>query len=103
MASVYVLVLLLDLALVIIALVDCLRLREDEIRTAPWAAWMFAILLLSPFGAIAWFVKGRPVPQVPLRPRPVFVAPDDNPDFLKSLAAAIRTSDPDADRQSGDG
>ncbi|WP_250007143.1 PLD nuclease N-terminal domain-containing protein [Actinoplanes sp. M2I2] len=93
MASVFVLLLLLDLALVIIALVDCLRADENEIRTAPWTAWMFAILLISPFGAIAWFVKGRPVPKVQLRPRPVFVAPDDNPDFLTSLAAAIRRPD----------
>ena len=93
MASILVLLLLLDLALVIIALVDCLRFKEDEIRTAPWAAWMFAILLISPLGAIAWFVRGRPVPKVPLRPRPVFVAPDDNPDFLKSLAATIREGD----------
>ncbi|WP_127504263.1 PLD nuclease N-terminal domain-containing protein [Actinoplanes solisilvae] len=82
MARVVTLLLLLDLALVIIALVDVLRADEKAIRTAPWAAWMFAILLLSPFGAIAWFVKGRPVPHVPLRG---FVAPDDNPEFLKTL------------------
>lgn len=82
MARVITLLLLLDLALVLIALVDVLRADENAIRTAPWAAWMFAILLLSPFGAIAWFVKGRPVPHVPLRD---FVAPDDNPEFLRSL------------------
>lgn len=95
MAQVIALLLMLDVALVMIALVDCLRADESAIRTAPWSAWMFAILLISPFGAIAWFVKGRPVTPVPLRPRPVFVAPDDNPDFLKSLAATLRDRDPD--------
>ncbi|MGK5678072.1 PLD nuclease N-terminal domain-containing protein [Actinoplanes sp. URMC 104] len=90
MARVFALLLLIDLALVILALVDCLRADENAIRTAPWVAWMFAILLVSPFGAIAWFVRGRPVTEVPLRPRPVFVAPDDNPEFLESLAATIR-------------
>jgi hypothetical protein len=82
MARVITLLLLLDLALVIIALVDVLRADEKDVRTAPWIAWMFAILLLPPFGAIAWFVRGRPVPHVPLR---AFVAPDDNPEFLRSL------------------
>ncbi|MBM2621606.1 PLDc_N domain-containing protein [Actinoplanes sp. LDG1-06] len=95
MAQVFALLLLLDVALVLIALVDCLRADESAIRTAPWTAWMFAILLISPIGAIAWFVKGRPVPSVPLRARPVFVAPDDNPEFLKSLAAALDERDPD--------
>jgi hypothetical protein len=95
MASVITLLLLIDLALVIIALVDCARADESAIRTAPWIAWMFAILLVSPIGAIAWFVKGRPVPPVPLRPRPVFVAPDDNPEFLKSLGATTRPGDSD--------
>ncbi|MBL7254301.1 PLD nuclease N-terminal domain-containing protein [Paractinoplanes lichenicola] len=95
MAQVIALLLMLDVALVLIALVDCLRADESAIRTAPWAAWMFAILLISPIGAIAWFVKGRPVVAVPLRSRPVFVAPDDNPEFLKSLTTAIRERDSD--------
>ena len=90
MAQVFALLLFLDVALVVIALADCLRADADAIRTAPWAAWLFAILLLPPLGAIAWFVKGRPVPPVPLRRRATFVAPDDNPAFLAAVSLAIR-------------
>ena len=91
MARVYALLLFLDLALVIVALYDCWSADEDRIRVAPRAAWTFGILLISPFDAIAWFVKGRPVREVRLRP--ATVAPDDNPEFLRSLDAAIRRAD----------
>lgn len=93
MAAVCTLLLLLDLALIVVALVDCWSADEARIRVAPRAAWVFAILLISPLGGIAWFVKGRPVPSVRLRPRPV--APDDNPEFLGQLAAAIRKANED--------
>ncbi|SNY65701.1 PLDc N-terminal domain-containing protein [Paractinoplanes atraurantiacus] len=86
MANVYALLLLLDVALVACALIDCWNADEDKIRVAPRGAWTFAILLVSPFAAIAWFVKGRPVPPVRLRERPVMIAPDDNPEFLASLS-----------------
>ncbi|MEV4348700.1 PLDc N-terminal domain-containing protein [Actinoplanes sp. NPDC049596] len=90
MANVYALLLLFDVALVACALIDCWNADEDKIRFAPRGAWTFAILLVSPLAAIAWFVKGRPIPAVRLRERPVFVAPDDNPEFLNSLGATIR-------------
>ncbi|MFG1991589.1 PLDc N-terminal domain-containing protein [Actinoplanes sp. NPDC048988] len=85
MANVYALLLLLDVALVVCALIDCWNADEDKIRVAPRGAWTFAILLISPFAAIAWFVKGRPIAQVRLRERPVMIAPDDDPEFLASL------------------
>ena len=90
MAAVCTLLLLLDLALIIVALLDCWSTDEARIRVAPRAAWVFAILLISPIGGIAWFVRGRPVQEVRLRPRPV--APDDNPAFLAALAETIRKS-----------
>jgi hypothetical protein len=95
MANVYALLLLVNVALVACALIDCYNADEDAIRVAPRGVWTFAILLLSPFGAIAWFVKGRPVPSVRLSPRPVMIAPDDNPEFLASLAAALKKADED--------
>lgn len=48
---------LIDLALLVIALIDCLSTDEYAMRKLPW---VFIILLFSPIGAIVWFVAGRP-------------------------------------------
>jgi hypothetical protein len=104
MLRLYSLFVLLDLALLVIALIDCLSAEEHAIRALPRVAWVFLILLFSPIGAIAWFVAGRPAPAVRLsngtvwrpgngfpegeRPRPL--APDDDPEFLKNLAASLK-------------
>ena len=60
--------------------------------------WVLLILLFSPIGAIVWFVAGRPqtrpVGQAgPWRPgsgfpeyqRPRTSAPDDDPEFLRTV------------------
>ena len=48
--------------------------------------WLLAILLLPVLGALAWLFLGRPrVERAPQRPRRAPVAPDDDPDFLRSL------------------
>ena len=103
MIRLYSLFMLLDLALLVVALIDCLSAEEYAIRALPRVAWVFLILLFSPIGAIAWFVAGRPARPVRLsngemwrpgsgfpedeRPRrKASVAPDDDPEFLKSLA-----------------
>ncbi|WIM97413.1 PLD nuclease N-terminal domain-containing protein [Actinoplanes oblitus] len=105
MIRLYSLFALLDLALVVIALIDCLATEEFAIRALPRVVWVLLILLFSPVGPIAWFVAGRPARPVRLsngttwRPgagfpeseRPVRrgpVAPDDDPEFLRSLAAS---------------
>jgi hypothetical protein len=80
---------LLDLALIVVALIDCLS-TEGEIRALPRIAWVFIILLFPPVGPIAWFVAGRPArvtaPTGPLPPAPYrAVAPDDDPDFLRQV------------------
>jgi hypothetical protein len=108
MVRLYSLFALLDVALVVIALIDCLSADEFAVRALPRVAWVFLILLFSPIGAIAWFVAGRPAPAVRLsngtvwrpgsgfpedqrpRQRAASVAPDDNPEFLKSLAASLK-------------
>jgi hypothetical protein len=80
---------LLDLALVVVALIDCLS-TEGEIRALPRIAWVFIILLFPPVGPIVWFVAGRPAkvtaPADVLAPggRTV-VAPDDDPEFLREV------------------
>jgi len=102
MIRLYSLFVLIDLALLVIALIDCLSAEEFQIRALPRIAWVFIILLFSPIGAIAWFVAGRPARAVRLsngttwrpgngfpeneRPRRAGpLAPDDDPEFLKKL------------------
>ncbi|GAA2858445.1 hypothetical protein Acy02nite_22290 [Actinoplanes cyaneus] len=110
MFRLYSLFVLVDLALLVIALIDCLSAEEYAIRALPRGLWVFLILLFSPIGAIAWFVAGRPARPVPLsngtvwRPGAGFpenqhpnarrgpVAPDDDPEFLRGLATS-RTED----------
>jgi Phospholipase_D-nuclease N-terminal len=105
MARLYMLFALADLAVLVIALIDCLASDEYEIRALPKVVWVFIILLFSPIGGIVWFVAGRPqhagavgrtevwrpgagFPE-PARPGRQ-VAPDDDPDFLRNLARTNR-------------
>jgi hypothetical protein len=106
MIRLYSLFMLLDLALLVIALIDCLSAEEYAIRALPRIAWVFIILLFSPIGAIAWFVAGRPPRAVRMsngelwrpgsgfpeseRPRKGPVAPDDDPEFLRNLARNLK-------------
>src|SRR5262245_9780995 len=93
----YGLLFLVDLVLLVIALIDCLSTDEHAVRNLPKVAWVFIILLFSPVGAIVWFVAGRPQthrvgPAGAWRPgsgfpeyeRPRTLAPDDDPEFLRS-------------------
>jgi hypothetical protein len=95
-----------DFALVVIAFIDCLSVEAEEIRTLPRAAWVFVILLFSPFGPILWFMYGRPAPALVARraggapaapwpgpkpewdgePEPRQVPPDDDPEFLRRIS-----------------
>jgi hypothetical protein len=106
MGRLFPLLALADLALLVVALIDCLSVEEGEIRALPRVAWVFIILLFSPIGGIAWFVAGRPqrsgaragtwrpgsgFPESE-RPRRE-LAPDDDPDFLRRLSANDRAED----------
>ena len=105
MVRFYSLFVLLDLALLLIALISCLSAEEHEIRALPRIAWVFIILLFSPVGAIAWFVAGRPPRPIRMsngemwrpgsgfpedRPHKGPVAPDDDPEFLRNLASSLK-------------
>ncbi|MFB0617026.1 PLD nuclease N-terminal domain-containing protein [Streptomyces sp. AGS-58] len=86
---------LLVLALWIYAFVDCLNTPDDEVRHLPKAAWLVIVLLFGEVlvGPVAWLLTGR------VRPGSAggsaaarhggtaarWVAPDDNPEFLRSL------------------
>src|SRR4051794_25847071 len=73
---------LLVLALWIYAFVDCLNTPEEEVRALPKVAWVIVILLFGEVlvGPVAWLVAGKVRGA-----RAQWVAPDDNPEFLKSL------------------
>ncbi len=93
MARLYALLFVVQLVLAVIALIGCLSAEEDEIRALPRLVWVLIILLFPLLGSIAWFVAGRPVPadhpggSAARREPSRQVAPDDNPEFLRSLAA----------------
>ncbi|MFH9423234.1 PLD nuclease N-terminal domain-containing protein [Streptomyces sp. NPDC017529] len=89
---------LVILALWIYAFIDCLNTPENQVRGLPKIAWVFIILLFGEvlIGPVAWLVAGRPrrqhaggAPSPWQRggrgPAPKWVAPDDNPDFLRTL------------------
>jgi Phospholipase_D-nuclease N-terminal len=90
---------LLVLALWIYAFVDCLNTPEEEVRHLPKVVWVIIILLFGEVlvGPVAWLVTGkvRRAPETGSTPTPfstghrntaaTWVAPDDNPEFLKSL------------------
>jgi Phospholipase_D-nuclease N-terminal len=90
---------LVDLAVLAVALIDCLSSEKYEIRALPRWLWVLLIVLFSPAGPIAWFMTGRPKPVDPAASDPWGAAtaspaasrarrqigPDDDPEFLRSL------------------
>ncbi|MFC9927068.1 PLD nuclease N-terminal domain-containing protein [Streptomyces sp. NPDC127190] len=84
---------LLVLALWIYAFVDCLNTPEDEVRHLPKVVWVIIILLFGEVlvGPVAWLITGRVRRTAADVSGPGWVAPDDNPDFLRSLG---RDDDP---------
>lgn len=85
---------IVPLALMIYAFIDCLNTSEEDTRHLPKVAWVFIILLFWVVGSIGWLFAGKvrhnaaggTGPSSWQRGRrPQWVAPDDNPDFLKSL------------------
>ncbi|MBT2384428.1 PLD nuclease N-terminal domain-containing protein [Streptomyces sp. ISL-11] len=94
---------LLILALWIYAFVDCLNTPEDEVRGLPKLGWVIVILLFGEvlIGPVAWLIAGRPRAAAGAgggrggSGGRRWVAPDDNPEFLKSLK-------PDQDGGRGD-
>jgi hypothetical protein len=79
---------LVTVGVAIYALVDCLRSRPGEIRGLPKVLWLVAIVVLPLAGAVAYLVLGRVTPPGTAGLRPPgrrVVAPDDDPEFLRSL------------------
>ncbi|AZK95818.1 MULTISPECIES: PLD nuclease N-terminal domain-containing protein [Streptomyces] len=106
---------LLVLALWIYAFIDVLNTPEKEVRNLPKIAWVIIVLLFGEvlLGPIAWFVAGRPRRTAAYgggggafspggRRGGGWVAPDDNPDFLKSLDDEGRKDNPKDPKDSRD-
>lgn len=83
-----VLMILVPLALSIYAFIDCITTDEKDVRHIPKPVWAILVLLFPLVGSIAWLMVGRkPTAGIGSAGgrRGGWVAPDDNPDFLKSL------------------
>jgi len=109
MGRLFPLFVLLDIALIVVALIDCLSSDESEIRALPKVIWVFLILLFAPIGPIVWFVAGRPqrakTPSGTWAPGSGFpessrpnrqqrpIAPDDDPEFLRGIAKSRKEDD----------
>ncbi len=88
-----VLMILVPLALSIYAFIDCITTQEKDVRHIPKPLWAILILLFPLVGSISWLIVGRDrasasgrIGGAPgRRSGSGWVAPDDNPEFLKSL------------------
>jgi hypothetical protein len=82
-----VLMILVPLALGIYAFIDCITTDEKEVRYIPKSLWAILVLLFPLVGSISWLIVGRDRTAGNASPaaRGGWVAPDDNPEFLKSL------------------
>ncbi|EFE67815.1 MULTISPECIES: PLD nuclease N-terminal domain-containing protein [Streptomyces] len=105
-----VLMFLVPLALSIYAFIDCISTKDEDIRHMPKPLWAILVLLFPLVGSISWIIAGkRRSPAADGwsgvrngRPNRQWVAPDDNPDFLKSLDDERKDDDKPGDKP-GDG
>ncbi|MER5212431.1 PLD nuclease N-terminal domain-containing protein [Streptomyces sp. NPDC002838] len=119
-----VLMFLVPLALSIYAFIDCISTKDEDIQHIPKPLWAFLVLLFPLVGSISWLIAGK-------KRHPAtaggalgsggsggspwkrggggrqWVAPDDNPEFLKSLKNEDEDEDGDdkdkKDRDKRDG
>ncbi|AIR99853.1 PLD nuclease N-terminal domain-containing protein [Streptomyces glaucescens] len=101
-----VLMFVVPLALSVYAFIDCISTDEQDIRHMPKPLWAILVLLFPLVGSISWLIAGKKRALAADgwsgvrgggRSRQ-WVAPDDNPEFLKSLDQ----DDPDDDKKKRD-
>ncbi len=79
---------ILGVVLAVYAWIEIAQSNPRQVRQLP--RWAWALIVLIPFaGPGLWLTLGRPngsavTPMTP-KPRPRVIAPDDDPDFLRSL------------------
>lgn len=89
MARVSLAILLIGLVVEVAALVSCALTPERQVRALPKPLWLLVILLFPLVGAVLWFGFGRDR-RAPVRR----TAPDDDPEFLRSLGRPRRAALP---------
>ncbi|MER6348307.1 PLD nuclease N-terminal domain-containing protein [Streptomyces sp. NPDC001595] len=96
-----VLMFVVPLALSVYAFIDCISTDERDIRHMPKPLWAILVLLFPLVGSVSWLIAGKrrsPAAEgwsgVRANRSRQWVAPDDNPEFLKSL-----DKDPDEDER----
>ncbi|MEU1804982.1 PLD nuclease N-terminal domain-containing protein [Streptomyces sp. NPDC019937] len=85
-----VLMILVPLALSIYAFIDCITTEEQDVRYIPKPLWAILVLLFPVVGSISWLLVGGKRATTAAARRE-WVAPDDNPEFLKSLGDAPKS------------
>jgi hypothetical protein len=77
---------LASLALTLYTFIDCARREDSQLNKLPKWGWLLLIVLLSPFGEIAFVIIGRVRGERgPRPPKRRILPPDDDPDFLRKL------------------
>jgi len=86
------------------ALIDCARTPRGEVETLPKPLWLLVIVMIPLIGGLLWILAGRS-DGGPVRPgrRPRLIAPDDDPDFLRSLDPPERPKPAPGDGPERDG
>jgi hypothetical protein len=67
----------------VFAVVDVILIDRRRVRALPKALWVLVIVLLPVIGVVLWFMLGKARSGSAGRTRTV--APDDDPDFLRSM------------------
>ncbi|PAZ15820.1 hypothetical protein CLM62_11780 [Streptomyces sp. SA15] len=94
-----VLMFLVPLALSIYAFIDCISTKDEDVQHIPKPLWALLVLLFPLVGSISWLIAGKKrhpatasgalgsvgTPWNRGGGGRQWVAPDDNPEFLKSL------------------
>lgn len=73
---------IITILLMIYCVVEIAQSRSDDVRVMPRWLWVVAVVGLPLVGAVSWLVWGRPRASEPTK---TFIAPDDDPDFLRRL------------------
>lgn len=90
MVRLYLVLIVVYAAFTLYATFDAGLADASRVRNLPKPVWVILALVVPILGAVLWFTMGRPrkqrrggKPGSAQRNRPV--APDDDPDFLRSL------------------
>lgn len=82
---------LILVALIIYAAIDCIMSDATKVRSVPKGAWLAIIILIPVMGALLWLFLGRPAGETPQQQAPKRpAAPDDDSEFLNNLETRRR-------------